>query len=111
MTLAESLASLEFLVQVTTNVSVAFYVFPMWRQRRLRFFLILGFSALLGIFTTVASWTVGRNPMSEQDYYWFWCATTLLGAVDLILYGLGIILMVRYFQSTPPAATPSLTPQ
>lgn len=106
MTLAESLDYFSFVVQVGTNVAVAFYVLPMWRQRRLRFFAILGFSALLGVFTSVTSHTLARNPMSEHDYYWFWCASTFLGIVDLILYAVGILLMVHHFQSAAASTPP-----
>ena len=111
MTLAESLDYLAFLVQVAANVAVAFYVFPMWRQHRLRFFAIFGFSALLGIFTAVTSWTWARQPMAQADYYWFWCALQVLYIADLILYATGVVLMVRHFQSASTAVPPSSTPQ
>ena len=110
MTFAESLDYLAFLVQVAANVAVAFYVFPMWRQRRLRFFPILGFSALIGIFTTVTNWTWARQPMSQADYYWFWCAVQVLGIADLVLYAVGVVLMVRHFQSASTAVPPTSTP-
>jgi predicted ABC-type exoprotein transport system permease subunit len=99
MTFAESLVYFAFVVQVASNVAVAFYVFPMWRERSLRFFPILGCSAILGAFTTVANWTWSRQPMSQADYYWFWCGVQVLGIVDLVLYSVGVVLMVRHFQS------------
>lgn len=111
MTFAESLAYLAFLVQVGANVAVAFYVFPMWRQRRLRFFPILGFSALIAIFTTVTNWTWARQPMSQEDYYGLWCAVQILSIGDLVLYAFGVVLMVRHFQTTPTAIPPSSTPR
>jgi predicted ABC-type exoprotein transport system permease subunit len=110
MTLVESIDYLSFLVQIAANVAVAFHVFPMWRQRRLRFFAIFGVSSLLGIFTAVTNWTWARQPMAEADYYWLWCAVQVLGIADLILYALGVVLMVRYFQSGSTAAPSSSTP-
>ncbi len=110
MTFSESLAYLAFLVQVAANVAVAFVVFPMWRQRRLHFFLILGFSALLGVFTTVVNWIWGERPMLEADYYRFWCAMQILSIVDLACYAVGIALMVRRFRSRPAVSSTPPSP-
>lgn len=105
MTFAESLAYLAFLVQVAANVAVVFYVLPIWRQRRLRFFPILGFSAIIGILTTITNWTCARQPMSQADYYWFWCVVQILSIADLVLYAVGVVFMVRHFQSASTAHT------
>lgn len=104
MTLAEALQFLLFAVAIAANVAVAFYVMPMWRQRRLRFFAILGCSALLGIFVALADRFLNHTPMSVEQYYWLWCATVFLNIVDLVLYAVGVILMIRHFQNTtaPP---------
>ncbi len=99
MTFAESLAYCSFLAQVTANVLVAVYVFPLWRKRRLRFFALFGLSALIGAFIAVANWTFGRQPMSEQDRYWFWCATHILSIADYALITAAFVLMVRHFQT------------
>ena len=107
MTLPQTLDYLAFVVQLATNVAVASYVFPMWRRRRLGFFGVLGFSALLGVFTAVASRMLGYSAISQQEYYLLWSSTTFLYIVDLILYAIGIRLMVRHFRSGPASTSSS----
>ncbi len=97
MTFVESLNYFSLIAQIPTNVVVAAYVFPMWQKYRQPFFLLLSFSALLGIFTAVANWAFEHRPMSEGEAYWLWCAIKFLNCVNLILYAVGITLMVRHY--------------
>ncbi|MEQ1853734.1 MAG: hypothetical protein ABMA01_19330 [Chthoniobacteraceae bacterium] len=110
MSIAETLYLLAFIAQVAMNVAVAFYVFPMWRQRRLSFLLILGMAALIDLYIVVADWIINHQRMPQNDFYWCWCAARLLSVADYILYGTGIILMVRHLRSTPPVTPPVPTP-
>jgi hypothetical protein len=105
MTWTEILLYLGFFVQVTANLAVAFYVFSARRQRRLYFFPLLGFSALLGLLPAVLDLTFKR-PMSQNDYYWFWITQKTLSIADLMFYAVGIILMARHFRAASrPAAS------
>ena len=110
MTTTETLDYLSFVVAITVNVLVAFWVFPMWHRRRLRFFPILGFAALLGIFTTVGDWAWSRHPMSKEEADSIWCALGILDIIDLTLYAVGIGLMVRYFRATQTSPVYSQNP-
>jgi hypothetical protein len=98
MTVAELLHHAEFLVTLAVNVVVVIYVFPMWKQGRQRFFAFFGWSGMLGIFTTVAARFLGSVPMDPSQYYYIWCGIAILGIADLVLYGFGIIELVRHFR-------------
>ena len=110
MSPAEILELLAFVAQVAINVAVAFYVFPMWRQRRLSFLLILGFAALIDLYLIVSHWIYNHQKMPPSDYYQFWCAAQILTIAEYILYGTGVVLMVRHFRSAAPVAPPAPTP-
>lgn len=119
MSPTESITYLGFVVQVAANVAVAFYVLTLWRQHRLRFLLVFGVSALLGIFTGVADQLLVKTPMADDVYVRLWCAIGLLRIIDLVLYAGSVVLMVRHLQSNfnsrdasaaPPAAPPPPPP-
>jgi predicted ABC-type exoprotein transport system permease subunit len=107
MTLAEFLTPLSFIIQVATNVIVVAFVMPMFRKHRLRFFALIGFSAMLGIFVSVMFWKLDQRSVAEEEYIQLWCALTVLGSLDLIIYAVGIVQMVRFFQNklTPNPVT------
>src|SRR5262245_12003289 len=100
MDLAQFLFYLQYVVQVAANAAVAFYVFPLFKKLRYPFLQLFGFSALLGVFSAVANWTIQRYPIPPNELSWIWCAIQTAGVIDLILYAVSVLLMVRHFVAT-----------
>lgn len=118
ISLREILNDASYLVQIAGNVAVAYYVFPMWRKLRLRFLLVFGLAALLNVFVNFIALVLLRQP-PDIHFEWCWQATRFLWIVDLILFPIAILMMVRHFNtptkqddSTPPRSesVPPLPP-
>ena len=105
MTLAEFLFYACCVVFIVVNLAVAAYAFPAYRRHREKAFLLLGISGLLGVFTTVFDYTVGIRPMSQEDYYWWWCSRQAVGIQDSIGYGIAVVLLIRRIDPEPTQPT------
>jgi len=66
-----------------------------------RFFVLFGWSGMIGIFTTVASSFLESVPIDPYQYYYIWCGVVSLAIADLVLYGFAIIELVRHFKRSP----------
>ena len=99
MTFPKILQELYFIAYIGINAVIALYIFPLWRKLRLGFLLILGISALLGFITDsamrVVEWMHGSLATSKI----IWYASTGIKIVDMLLYGTGILGMMRYLRS------------
>ena len=107
MTFVESLDYLTFLAYVVVEVVVLFNVFPLWRRLRHPFLALLCIGAALGLYATATDYTLGLNPISQRQYYWYWVTRQFVGIAAMGFYGAGIFFMVRYLVGIIPDTTPS----
>ena len=102
---SEGLVSSRVASHIGINAVIALYIFPLWRKLRLRFLLIIGISALLGFISNSAQRVVEWMPGSQAASKVIWYASSTVALVDMVLYGIGIMGMMRYLRSraTHPA--------
>ena len=96
LSLEQSAEYLSLLVYVAAEVVVLFSVAPAWRRLRHRFLALIAVGAALGLYSTIADYTIGLKPSSEEQYYWYWMARQAVTAVIMICYSSGVYLMVRH---------------
>lgn len=96
LTLEQVAEYLTVLIYVAAEVVVLFYVAPAWRRLRHRFLALIAIASALGLYTTVADYTIGRKPSSEEQYYWYWMIRQAVMGICMICYASGIYLMVRH---------------
>ena len=109
MTFPKILQELSFIAHIGINAVIALYIFPLWRKLRLRFLLILGVSALLGFIAGSAMRVVEWMPVSQAANKVIWYTSTCVTIVDMLLYGAGILGMMRYLRLSRAPATAAQT--
>ena len=108
MTFEQSLDYFNFLAFVGVEVVVLFNTLSAWRLLRHRFLAFLCIGAALGLYVTVTDYTLGRNPASQNDYYWYWVARQVVSIASMLFYGAGIFFMVRFLLGLRPETPASL---
>jgi len=96
LALEQSVEYLSALIYIAAEVVVLFYVAPAWRRLRHRFLALIAIASALGLYTTIADYTIGRKPWSDEQYYWYWIGRQAVSAVCMICYASGVYLMVRH---------------
>jgi predicted transporter len=110
MTFPKIVEQVSVIAQIGTNAVIALCVFGLWRKVRETFLLIFGMNALLGLCTGLAAYFIKWYPLSDQQNKVIWSVSSITTIIDMILYAIAIIGMVRYLRRSESRADAAREP-
>ena len=97
----EVMQYLSYVVMLAANVIVAGVCFERFRALRSRPLLLLAIAAVIAVLLTFLDVALEKSLSDKDVYVVVWTTLTVLKTVDVIMYAIGVVLLVKSMGGKP----------